>query len=174
MADFPDAMSGRTGFKVSQRDLLFLDRLKAIESNTCCSRAKCGCLIERDGAVLVTGYAAVPPGDATCLEAGHVLVTVMKSDGDITEHCVRCIHAEQMAIAGAARKGICLDGATIYCSFTPCLVCSRLILFSGIVRVVARRYYHTPTESVEFLSSQNIEIIHSSPEVQSYGGGCDA
>ena len=62
---------------------------------------------------------------------------------------MRTVHAEQNAICQAARLGISLQGATIYCRMTPCRTCAMLIINCGIERVVCERKYHDGQESEE-------------------------
>ncbi len=72
----------------------------------------------RNKSILVTGYVGSPAGLPHCDEAGHQMKKVVHEDGHVTQHCTRTVHAEQNAICQAARYGIALEGATLYCRMT--------------------------------------------------------
>jgi dCMP deaminase len=89
-------------------------------------------------------------------------------DGSITQHCVRTVHAEQNAICQAAKLGISLLGATLYCRMTPCRTCAMLIINCGIVRVVCERKYHAGAESEEMFKTAKVKLEYVHDEVQKY------
>lgn len=97
-----------------------------------CDRGRSGCVITKNNHILTTGYVGSPPGMPECDEVGHELVN---------GHCIRTIHAEQNAICQAAKFGIAIDGATLYCTMTPCRTCAMLIISSGIKHVVCEKHY---------------------------------
>ncbi|WP_024470607.1 deoxycytidylate deaminase, partial [Treponema pedis] len=90
-----------------------------------------------------------PTGLPHCDDVGHQLKKVQHEDGSVTQHCVRTVHAEQNAICQAAKRGISIDGATLYCKMTPCRTCAMLIINCGIVRVVAEKRYHDSEDTIE-------------------------
>jgi dCMP deaminase len=81
---------------------------------------------------------------------------------------VRTVHAEQNAICQAARLGVSLQGATLYCRMTPCRVCAMLLINCGIVRVVCERRYHAGAESEEMFRTAGISLEYLFDEVQPY------
>jgi dCMP deaminase len=89
-------------------------------------------------------------------------------DGSITNHCVRTVHAEQNAICQAAKRGIALEGSTLYCRMTPCRVCAMLIINCGIKRVVCEKKYHAGAESEEMFAMAGVELEFVSQEVMQY------
>ncbi len=89
-------------------------------------------------------------------------------DGKVTNHCVRTVHAEQNAICQAARLGIALEGATLYCRMTPCRTCAMLIINCGIVRVVCEKKYHSGSESEAMFKDAGIQLDYVSEEVMKY------
>jgi dCMP deaminase len=93
---------------------------------------------------------------------------VYHEDGRITQHCMRTVHAEQNAICQAARLGISLAGATIYCRMTPCRTCAMLIINCGIERVVCERKYHDSLESEEMFLQSGVTLDYVYNEVQEY------
>ena len=89
-------------------------------------------------------------------------------DGHETNHCVRTVHAEQNAICQAARRGISIDGATLYCRMTPCRTCAMLIINCGIIRVVCEKRYHAADESEEMFKQAGITLEYVSDELMEY------
>lgn len=140
----------------------------AISKRATCDRGRSGCVIARDCQLLVTGYVGSPVGLKHCDEVGHQMKKVVHEDGKITQHCVRTVHAEQNAICQAARRGISIEGATLYCRMTPCRTCAMLIINCGIARVVCERKYHAGGESEEMFRAARIELIYKHDEVQQY------
>ena len=93
---------------------------------------------------------------------------MLHEDGSISEHCVRTVHAEQNAICQAAKRGIALEGSTLYCRMTPCRVCAMLIINCGIKRVVCEKKYHAGGESEEMFAKAGVELVFFSEEVLRY------
>ena len=93
---------------------------------------------------------------------------MIHEDGSVTQHCVRTVHAEQNAICQAAKNGISIEGATLYCRMTPCRTCAMLIINCGIKRVVCQRKYHDSADSLSMFAQAGVEIVHLVDEVQQY------
>ena len=125
-------------------------------------------MIAKDRQLLVTGYVGSPQGLPHCDEAGHQMKKIVHEDGTVSEHCVRTVHAEQNAICQAAKRGISIDGATLYCRMTPCRTCAMLIINCGITRVVCERKYHAGEESEDLFRQAGIELQYKHDEVQQY------
>ena len=68
------------------------------------------------------------------------------------------VHAEQNAIIQAAKLGISLEGATMYVTHQPCVICTRMILNSGVKRVIYKNGY-PDTFALELFSKSNVELI---------------
>jgi len=149
-------------------DDYFLEIVSAVAKRATCDRGRSGCVIARDRQILVTGYVGSPPGFPHCDDVGHEMRSVLREDGLISQHCVRTIHAEQNAICQAAKLGISLVGATLYCRMTPCRVCVMLLIAAGIVRVVCEKKYHTGSDSEALFTQAGIPVSFKSDEVLSY------
>lgn len=149
-------------------DEYFMEVAGTIAKRATCDRGRSGCVIARDGQLLVTGYVGSPVGFPHCDDIGHLFKKVLHEDGSITQHCMRTVHAEQNAICQAARLGISIKGATLYCRMTPCRTCAMLIINCGIVRVVCERRYHAGMESEEMFRTANISFEYQHDEVQHY------
>ena len=133
-----------------------------------CGRGRSGCVIAKDNRILVTGYVGSPAGLPHCDEVGHQLKQMIHEDGSVTQHCVRTVHAEQNAICQAAKRGISIDGATVYCKMTPCRTCAMLIINCGIKRVVCEKHYHDEEDSMKMFAEAGIKIEHLEDSVQTY------
>jgi dCMP deaminase len=151
-------------------DQYFMEVMHAVSKRATCDRGRSGCVIARDRQILVTGYVGSPPGLPHCDEAGHQIKRLIHEDGSATEHCMRTIHAEQNAVCQAAKLGVRLEGATLYCRMTPCRTCAMLIISVGIQRVVCERKYHAGSESEKLFAQAGVELEYFHDEVQSYGG----
>lgn len=149
-------------------DEYFLKLADTVASRATCDRGRSGCVIVKDKQILVSGYVGSPRGLAHCDDVGHLMKKVVHEDGSVTQHCVRTVHAEQNAITQAARRGIALDGSTLYCRMTPCRTCAMLIINCGIERVVCERKYHAGAESEAMFAEAGVKLEFVFNEVQQY------
>jgi dCMP deaminase len=149
-------------------DEYFMEISKTVAKRATCDRGRSGCVIARDGQLLVSGYVGSPKGLPHCDEVGHQFKRVIHEDDTISNHCVRTVHAEQNAICQAAKLGISIDGATLYCKMTPCRTCAMLIINSGIKRVVCEKKYHKGLESEEMFKKVGIELVFFEDEIETY------
>jgi len=149
-------------------DEYFMELAHTAAKRATCDRGRSGCVIVRNKQVLVTGYVGSPSGLQHCDEVGHLFKKVYHEDGRVTQHCVRTVHAEQNAICQAARRGIGLDKATLYCRMTPCRTCAMLIVNCGIERVVCEKKYHAGEESEQLLKEAGVKLEYFSEEVEKY------
>lgn len=139
-------------------DEYFLELVNVIGSRGTCDRGKSGCVIVRDKHILSTGYVGSPIGVEHCDDIGHELERRVNDDGTESEHCVRTTHAEQNAIVQAAKVGISIDRATLYCTMVPCYTCIKLIVNAGIIRIVAANDYHASQRTKDLVT--HITLSH--------------
>jgi dCMP deaminase len=124
--------------KKNKLDTVFINTAKQISTLSHCVRSKVGAVIVKDGNIISFGYNGTPSGmDNSCEE------------NDVTFPHV--IHAECNAILKAAKTGNSVDSSTLYLTLSPCLDCSKLILQSGIKKVVYLNVYRN-TQGIDFLS----------------------
>jgi dCMP deaminase len=154
--------------KRSSWDDYFIEVAHAISKRATCDRGRSGCVIAKDKQLVVSGYVGSPPGFAHCDDVGHQIKEVVHEDGSKSKHCVRTVHAEQNAICQAAKNGVSISGATLYCRMTPCRTCAMLIISSGIKRIVCESKYHQGEESEKMFEEAGIEVDHLNTEVQDY------
>lgn len=101
-----------------------------------CLRRKVGAVIVRDKRILTTGYNGAPAGLPSCVERGVCLRETMGVPSGTRQELCYAIHAEQNAVIQAARMGVCIAGATLYCTHQPCVICTKIIINAGIARIV--------------------------------------
>ena len=157
-----------SGYKRPSWDEYFMEIAHTVSKRATCNRGRSGCVIARDRQILVTGYVGSPIGLPHCDDAGHEMKKVLHEDGSTTMHCVRTVHAEQNAICQAARLGISIAGATLYCRMTPCRVCAMLIINCGIKRVVCEKKYHAGTDSEKLFADAGVMLEYFTDEVLEY------
>jgi Deoxycytidylate deaminase len=149
-------------------DEYFMKVCDAVSERATCDRGRSGCVIAKDNQLLVTGYVGSPAGLPHCDEEGHQFKQMIHEDGHTTTHCVRTVHAEQNAICQAAKRGVSIEGATLYCRMTPCRTCAMLLINCGIARVVCQRKYHAGAESEEMFANVGIKLEFVYDEEQQY------
>ncbi|OQB95619.1 MAG: tRNA-specific adenosine deaminase [Spirochaetes bacterium ADurb.Bin110] len=149
-------------------DEYFMEVANAIAKRATCDRGRSGCVIAKNNQILATGYVGAPSGLPHCDDIGHQMRKMLHEDGSITEHCVRTVHAEQNAICQAAKKGVAIEGGTLYCRMTPCRTCAMLIINCGIVRVVAEYRYHDAEESEGMFKMAGVDLEYVHEEILQY------
>ena len=115
-----------------------ITRLVARRSS--CLRRQVGAVLVKEKNILATGYNGVPTGITHCDETGCLRAKLNVPSGERHELC-RGLHAEQNAIIQAAKHGTNIDGATLYSTTMPCIICAKMIINAGIRRVVYREGY---------------------------------
>ena len=121
-------------------DRYFMDIAVLVSSRTTCLRRRVGAVIVKDKRLLSTGYNGAPVGLRHCAELGCLRQKLGVKSGEKHELC-RAIHAEQNAIIQAATFGVPLQGASIYITHFPCVLCSKMIINAGIKRIVYSQGY---------------------------------
>lgn len=123
--------------KQKKLDSVFMNITKEVATLSHCVRFKVGAVLVKDGNIISMGYNGTPAGMDNCCEKDNVTVP-------------HVIHGEVNAILKAAKTGTSVNGGTLYLTLSPCLDCSKLILQSGIKRVVYLTAYRN-LEGVDFL-----------------------
>jgi len=160
------AGSGRPKYIRPSWDEYFMEICSAVSKRATCDRGRSGCVIAKNKQILVTGYVGSPKGLAHCDDVGHKIEATIHEDGVKRDHCVRTTHAEQNAICQAAKLGIPIEGATLYCKMVPCPVCAGMIINSGIVRVVCEKLYQSGARKLMEDSGIKVEVLVN--EVEKY------
>jgi dCMP deaminase len=106
--------------------------------------------------VLTTGYNGAAAGLKDCLELGCLRDELGIPSGTRHEIC-RAIHAEQNAIIQAAQHGISLEGATVYCTHSPCILCAKMLANAKIAEFITYGSY-ADKSAIEFLKEAGIKF----------------
>ena len=121
-------------------DEYFLKVASVVAERATCRRHHIGAVAVRDKHILTTGYNGAPSGLKDCLELGCLRDEMNIPSGERQEIC-RGIHAEQNIIIQAALNGVSLEGSTIYCTHTPCVLCAKMLVNARIKRFVSFNKY---------------------------------
>ena len=141
-------------------DNRFMEMAKLVAGWSSCYKPdrRVGAVVVRDKRILTTGYNGAPSGVSSCVERGECLRVKQGIPSGTRQEVCYAVHAEQNAIVQAAKLGLSLEGATLYCTHQPCSICSRLIINSGIKRVVYDLGY--PDDfSLELIEKAGVEIV---------------
>lgn len=150
--------NNKSGYIRPSWDEYFMEIMRSVSKRATCDRGRASAVFVKDKQILVTGYVGSPLGMPHCDEVGHQMKKTIHEDGTITDHCVRTVHAEQNAICQAAKRGVSIDGATIYVNMTPCRACAMLLINCGVKRVVAGKKYHAGAESEAMFKKAKIKL----------------
>ena len=132
-------------------DEYFMEMAELARTRSTCLRRGVGAVIVKDNRVIATGYNGSPKGIAHCEETGCLRQQLGVPSGKQHELC-RGLHAEQNAIIQAACLGISIEGATLYCTTQPCIICTKMIINAGIRRVVIKESY--PDELAQQMAAE--------------------
>lgn len=137
-------------------DEYFMGIADLVKERSTCLRRKVGAVIVKNNRILTTGYNGAPPGVSHCEDVGCLRELMHVPSGERHELC-RALHGEQNAVIQAAKYGISIEAATIYTTTYPCVICSKILIASGIKRIVFRGGY--PDElSKKFLQESDILV----------------
>ena len=138
-------------------DEYFMNIAKVVATRSTCLRHHVGAVIVRDKRIISTGYNGSPKGLKHCLDIGCIRDQESIESGTKVEIC-RAIHAEQNAIIQAALHGTSTEGATLYCTHQPCIICAKMIINAGIIKVIYGEDYPDKA-AIELFNEANIEVI---------------
>lgn len=116
-------------------DEYFMEMAEVAKKRSTCLRRQVGAVIVKDKRILATGYNGAPTKITHCTDGGCLREELSIPSGERHELC-RGMHAEQNAIIQAARHGVNIAGATLYCTTQPCVICAKMCVNAGIERIV--------------------------------------
>ncbi len=141
-------------------DSRFMEMAFLVSSWSSCYKEnrQVGAVIARDKRIITTGYNGAGSGISSCKDRGVCIRNERGiASGTCHEICY-AVHAEQNAIIQAAKLGISVEGATLYCTHQPCSICAKMIINSGIKKVIFKEGY--PDEfSMEMFNEAGLEIV---------------
>ena len=142
-------------------DEYFMGITQLVAQRSTCLRRKVGAMAVRDRRILTTGYNGAPAKLKHCLEVGCLRERNNIPSGERHELC-RAIHAEQNVIIQAAFHGLSIAGSTIYSTTLPCVICAKMLINSGVKRIVYLEGYADPL-SLEMLEEAGVSLEKYEP-----------
>ncbi|MFC2031825.1 cytidine/deoxycytidylate deaminase family protein [Chloroflexota bacterium] len=146
-------------------DEYFLKIATVVAERATCHRHHVGAVAAKDKHILATGYNGAAAGIKDCLELGCLRDELQIPSAQRHEIC-RGIHAEQNVIIQASLHGVSLEGSTIYCTHTPCILCAKMLVNAKIKRFISFGKY-SDDSFVELFKEAGIEVdIKKEPSVK--------
>lgn len=136
-------------------DAYFMDIARVVASRGNCLRRKVASVIVKDQQVISTGYNGTPRGVRNCCDGGCPRCASSAPSGANLGECI-CCHAEENAITQAAYHGIALRGSSLYTTMSPCLVCAKMIINSGIAEVIYDKEYEFNRQTSRLLAEAGV------------------
>jgi dCMP deaminase len=138
-------------------DNYFMEIAQVVARRGNCSRRQVAAVIVKDRRVISTGYNGTPRGITNCCDGGCPRCGSDTPSGSNLNDCL-CCHAEENAIVQAAYHGIAIKDAMLYTTFSPCLLCAKMIINSGISEVIYHQRYSIDDVSTQLLKDAGIII----------------
>lgn len=138
-------------------DEYFMQIAEIVKTRSTCLRRQVGAVIVKDNRIITTGYNGAPSGLKHCTDMGGCYREKMGIPSGERHELCRALHAEQNAIIQAANLGISTKDATIYVTLQPCVICAKMLINAGIIRLVYKGIYADKL-SIDILQEANIEI----------------
>ncbi len=151
------AKEGMAAFARPDWDDYFMDIAHVVARRSNCMKRKVAAIIVRDRRIVTTGYNGTPRGARNCNEGGCPRCNSLTPAGTELGECL-CSHAEENAIVQAAFHGFSVRGGMLYCTFSPCLNCTKLIINAGIAEVIYNARYPMAGQSLRLMDE--CDVVH--------------
>ncbi|MBI4395347.1 MAG: AAA family ATPase [Candidatus Omnitrophica bacterium] len=138
-------------------DEYFLGIAKVVALRSNCVKRKVASVIVKDKRIISTGYNGTPRGVKNCNEGGCPRCNQLASSGTKLEECL-CSHGEENAITQSAYHGVNIKDSTLYTTYSPCLLCTKMIINSGIREVVFNIDYPLGETSMKLLEEAGVVV----------------
>ena len=138
-------------------DEYFMNIARVVAARSNCVKRKVGAVIARDRRIISTGYNGTPRGVRNCNEGGCPRCNSFAQGGARLDECL-CSHGEENAIVQAAYHGVTLRDATVYTTFSPCLMCTKMIINSGMSEVIYNADYPLGDVALALLREAGIKV----------------
>jgi dCMP deaminase len=139
-------------------DEYFMEMALLTAKRSTCMRRNVGAVIVQDKHIIATGYNGAPKGIPHCEEIGGCLREKMNIPSGERHELCRALHAEQNAIIQAATLAQSIEGASIYITNQPCVICAKMIINAGIKRIIVREGYPDKL-AVDLLAEAGLKIV---------------
>jgi len=137
-------------------DEYFMSIAKVVAMRSNCLKRKVAAIVVKDKRIISTGYNGTPRGTRNCNEGGCPRCNSLVESGTNLEQCL-CSHAEENAITQAAYHGTLLKDSTLYTTYSPCLICSKMIINAGIKEVVYQGEYPLAETALALLQEAGVK-----------------
>jgi len=137
-------------------DEYFLRLAELVSERSTCLRRKVGAVLVKNKRILATGYNGAPSGLKHCLDTGCLREKMNIPSGQRHELC-RGLHAEQNALIQASLHGVSVNGARLYVTNQPCVICAKMIINAGVKDIVIADGYPDKM-AMDFLKQANVRI----------------
>lgn len=139
-------------------DEYFMEIAEIVKTRATCIRRQIGAVTVKDNRIITTGYNGAPSGLKHCTEMGGCYREKLGIPSGERHELCRALHAEQNAIIQASNLGISTKDATMYVTLQPCVICAKMIINAGIIRLVYKGSY--PDElSLNMLREAGIQLL---------------
>ncbi len=139
-------------------DEYFMEMALLTAKRSTCMRRNVGAVIVQDKHIIATGYNGAPKGIPHCEEIGGCLREKQNIPSGERHELCRALHAEQNAIIQAATLAQSIEGASIYITHQPCVICAKMIINAGIKRIIVREGYPDKL-AVDLLAEAGLKIV---------------
>jgi dCMP deaminase len=139
-------------------DEYFMEMAMLTAKRSTCMRRNVGAVIVQDKHIIATGYNGAPKGILHCEEIGGCMREKMNIPSGERHELCRALHAEQNAIIQAATLAQSIEGASIYITNQPCVICAKMIINAGIKRIVVREGYPDKL-AIDLLAEAGLKIV---------------
>ena len=138
-------------------DQYFMNIAHVVASRGNCIKRQVAAVIVKDKRIISTGYNGTPRGIKNCCDGGCLRCNTQTPSGTKLDECY-CSHGEENAIVQAAYHGISLKDSSLYTTFSPCLICTKMIINAGIREVIYGSEYPLASSSFKLLKEAKIKI----------------
>ncbi len=138
-------------------DEYFMNIAKVVAMRSNCMKRRIAAVIVKDKRIISTGYNGTPRGIKNCSDGGCPRCNAIDASGKDLGECL-CSHGEENAIVQAAYHGVSLKGATLYTTFSPCLMCTKMIINAGIAELVYQGNYPFLELSLKLLEQASVTV----------------
>jgi dCMP deaminase len=138
----------------------FMEIARVVSTRSSCLRRRVGAVLVKNRQILATGYNGVPRGIRHCSERGCLRDELGIPSGEHHELC-RGLHAEQNAIIQAAYHGVAINGAELYCTHQPCVLCAKMLVNAEVMAVYFQGAYPDAL-AMEVFEEAGTRLVHIS------------
>ncbi len=138
-------------------DEYFMSIARVVASRSNCVKRNVGAVVVSDRRIISTGYNGTPRGVRNCNEGGCPRCASGAESGTRLDECL-CSHAEENAITQAAYHGVSVRGASVYTTFSPCLICTKIVINAGIRELVYDARFPLGERSLELLAEAGLKV----------------